>query len=288
MNAKQVYRAVSDMISQGYIESEASLRASLNRALAEIGRLLPQKQFLTLRHFRLPAVFRLPLPREVNKDAPLSVSAVACEGFFVKGSGRGEVLIYSKGTLLRQEVLDGLPFSIGRTLLSLGADKKSELSLFFHSESGMVLEELVLYEKADEGEMLCDGHYVSYCMASLLPGFISFSGECRKNGLLFSADDDELILECDRVRIRSDAKGVYEIGCYAAPQTVTETNENRTLDLSAELLPLLPLLTAYYACLEAEDSRAKEFLARYQEAKKDMRNTLLYAASETVEDVRGW
>ena len=288
MNAIQVYRAVSDMISQGYVESQGALRAALNRALAEIGHLYPRKQFITLRHFRLPTVFRLPLAREVRQESPLTVNAVFCEGMYCKGSGKGEVLMTSNGKLLHREMLDGLPFSFARTLFSLGADKQAELTLLFRSEDGMVLEELVLYGKLGGADLATDGRYVTYGMASLLPGFVSFSGECRKNSLPFSAGGEELILEGDTVKISSDARGVYEIGCYAAPREVTEKNEGEGLDLSAELLYLVPLLTAYYACLEAEDARAEDFLARYTEAKKDFRNRFSFAVNETVEDVRGW
>ena len=288
MNAKEVYRAVSDMIAQGFVESEGALRASLNRSLAEIGHCYPRKQFLTLRHFPLPCVFRLPLPRVVEKESPLTVSALSCEGIFCKGSGRGELLITSNGVLLQRKVLDGLPFSFAQTLLSLGKEKVTELTLLFRSEDGMVLEELVLYEKLDGREPPSDGQYAIYSMATHLPGFVSFSGECRKNGISISKDGGELILDGDTVRILSDTRGVYEIGCYAAPKPVTDQNENDALDLSAELFHLVTLLTAYYACVEAEDARAEDFLARYQEAAKEYRHRYLFEASETVEDVRGW
>jgi len=288
MNAKDVYREVSAMISEGYIESEGALCTSLNRALAEIGHLYPRKQFVTLRHFGLPAVFRLPSPREVMKESPLTVSALSCEGFCCKGSGKGEVLITSNGKLLHREGLDGLPFSFNRTLFSLGADSGAEITLLFRSDSCLLLEELVLYEKLGSADIPNGGEYVRYGMASLLPSFVSFSGECRKNGLPISADGGELILDTDSVRIVSDASGVYEIGCYGAPRTVTEENEGEVLDLSAELLYLVPLLTAYYACLEAEDARADAFLARYEKARKDFRHTFRFAVNDTVEDVRGW
>ena len=288
MNAIQVYRAVSDMISQGEVESEAALRASLNRALDEIGRLSPRKQFFTLRHFRLPCVFRLPLPREVNKESPLTVSALFFEGLYCKGSGRGELLITSNQNLIHRETLDGLPFSLSRTLFSLGVEKEEEVTLLFRSEDGMVLEELVLYEKLYRADVPCEGRYVRYEMPALLHGFISFSGECRKNGLSMATDGEEVILEKDAVCILSDRSGVYEIGCFATPREVEKGSENESLDLTAELLPLVPLLTAYYACLEAEDARADEFLARYREARDEIRKRFLYAAEDTVSDVMGW
>lgn len=288
MNAMQVYRAVSDMISQGYVESEAALRASLNRALAEIGRLYPRKQFLTLRHFCPPAVFRLPLAREVKKESPLTVSALSCEGIYCKGSGRGEVVITSNGMLLDRVLLDGLPFSLAKTATSLGADKKAEITLLFRSEDGMLLEELVLYERLIGGEIPTDSHYAVYSMADHLPGFVAFSGECRKNGLPFSGVGEELVFEHDAVKILCREKGVYEIGCYTAPCPVDESNEDERLGLSAELLYLVPLLTAYYAALEAEDGRAADFLARYNQAKHDLRQRAAFAVNETVEDLRGW
>ena len=288
MNAIQVYRAVSDMISQGRVESASVFRASLNRALAEIGHLYPRKQFITLRHFCMPTVFRLPLAREVCQESPLTVNALSCEGMYCKGSGKGEVLITSNGKQLHREVLDGLPFSFGKTLSSLGAGKQAEIGLLFCSETGMVLEELVLYETLYGEDLPCEGRYADYSMASLLPGFVSFSGECRKNGLPISCDQEELILDRDSVKILTDAKGVYEIGCYAAPCEVTEDNEGEALDLSAELLYLVPLLTAYYACVEAEDARADDFLARYTEVKKEFRKRSVFAVNDTVEDVKGW
>lgn len=287
MNAIEVYREVSAMISQGYIESESALRASLNRALAEIGRLYPRKQFLTLRHMRSPSVFRLAVPREVKKESPLTVSALACKKIVFRGSGQGEVLITRGGKTLWKEALDGLPFLFDRVFSSSDDLNEEETMLLFRTESGMVLEELVLYHEIAEEACGYRGKYRLYRMAEELPSFVSFSGECYKNRLLIESGD-ELILENDSVLIDADAMGVYEIGCYAAPKVVTEENEGDTLDLSADLLFLVPLLTAYYACLEAEDARADDFLTRYEKSRDAFRKTARFSRQDTVEDVRGW
>ncbi len=287
MNAKDVYREVSAMISQGYIESEGVFRAALNRALCEIGRLYPAKRVLTLRHFERPAVFRLSMPREVTKESPLTVSALSCKDIVFQGSGRGEVLITLGGKLLDSEVLDGFPFSFKRTLASPGGDGEGELMLLFRSDTCMVLEELVLYDKVGISEKMTSGNYTVYRMAEVLPSFISFSGECYKNRLPIT-EGKALILDGDRILIDSDACGVYEIGCYAAPKAVTKENENEVLDLSCELLFLVPLLTAYYAALEAEDARAEEYLKRYESARDLFRDSARFAVNDTVEDLRGW
>ena len=287
MNAKDVYREVSAMISQGHIESEGVFRASLNRALCEIGRLYPEKRVLTLRHFERPAVFRLSMPREVTKESPLTVNALSCKEIVFRGSGRGEVLLTFGGRLLYSEVLDGLPFSFKRTLASLGGDGEGELLLLFRTDTCMVLEELVLYDRVGVSEKETNGNYTVYRMIEALPSFISFSGECYKNRLPIAAGK-ELILDGDCILIDSDACGVYEIGCYAAPKAVTKENENEALDLSCELLFLVPLLTAYYAALEAEDIRTEDYLKRYAEARDLFRNSSRFAVNDTVEDVRGW
>ena len=287
MNAKDVYREVSAMISQGHIESEGVFRASLNRALSEIGRLYPKKQLLTLRHFERPAVFRLSMPREVTKDAPLTVSALSCKEIVFRGSGRGEVLLTFGGRLLYSEVLDGLPFSFERTSASLGIEGEGDLMLLFRSDTCMVLEELVLYDRVGSSSRTTKGRYTVYRIAKELPSFISFSGEYYKNRLSI-AEGKELLLDGDSVLIDSDACGVYGIGCYAAPAAVTKESESDTLDLSAELLFLVPLLTAYYAALEAEDARAEDYLKRYKEARAAFRSRACFAVNDTVDDLRGW
>lgn len=288
MTALQILREVSAMLSQGIMESEGALRVSLNRALDEIGHLFPRKQFLTLRHFPKPSVFRLSMPREVKKESPLTVSVLSCGDIFFRGSGKGEVLISLDGKLIHRETLDGLPFVFDRTLSSLSTERGSELMMIFRSDTCFVLEELVLYEKTGMTSARCEGRYTVYRMEEEMPGFISLSGECRKNRLPMKTDDEEVILDGDRVWIDSDKCGVYEVGCYAAPMAVTEENERETIDLSVEVLHLVPLLCAYYACLEAEDERASAYLARYEEARDSYRMSVRVALNDTVEDVRGW
>ena len=224
MNAKDVYREVSAMISQGYMESEGAFRSSLNRALAEIGRLHPRKQFLTLRHFERPSVFRLSMPREVTKDSPLTVSALSCKEVVLRGSGKGEMVLTWGGVLLHREALDGVPFTFQKTLASIGAEGEAEFVLLFRSDSTLVLEELVLYDKVGSSERMAQGKYTVYRMAEEMPSFISFSGECYKN-LLPITQGDEVVLDGDSVLIDSDACGVYKIGCYASPRFVTKENE---------------------------------------------------------------
>ncbi len=284
MNARDVYREVSAMISEGHMESKGSLRASLNRALSEIGHLYPQKKFVTLRHFGKPSLFRLPQPREVTKESPLTVSAFSCKDIVFRGSGRGEVFLTFGGKHLFSQTLDGLPFSFHKTLSSLDAEGDAELVLVFRSDYGMVLEELVLYDGIYEEKGKTKGNHTIYRMAD---EFISFSQECYKNGLPM-VKGGEVMLEGDCVLIDTNAQGVYEIGCYATPNAVTEKTESEDLDVSAELCYLVPLLTAYYACLEADDARADDFWARYEAAKKDLLNTARFATNDTVEDVRGW
>lgn len=288
MNAKDVYREVSAMVSQGAVESEAAIRASLNRALAEIGHLYPRKQFLTLRQVGEAAVFRLSAPREVKKESPLTVTAFQCKEIVLTGTGKGEVVLMWDGKQIHREALEGLPFSFCKTLSSLGAVGQAELMLLFRSESGMILEELVLYDRAVTSHRVTQGNYTLYHMAEEMPSFVSFSGECYKNGVLLDSESKEVLLEQGCVSIDCHATGVYEIGCYAAPTAVTEENEGKTLDISAEILYLVPLLTAYYVRLEAEDARADDFLARYREAWREFRNTAAFAVNDRVEDVRGW
>ena len=288
MNGVQVYREVSALISEGHIESEGSLRASLNRALAEVGRIHPRKDYLTVRHFPLPTVFRLSMPREVNKDTPLTVSADSCEGFWLKGGGRGEVFVSSGDQLLFHESLCGAPFDLARSLAALCGKERAPLSLVFRSDEEMVIEELVLYEKLYGGEIPKHSAYKRYRLGEREEGFLSFSGECRKNRLPLAEENDEVLLERDSVLILSKASGIYEIGYYAAPRAVTKENEEMLLDISADLYDLVILLTAYYACLEAGDARAEAFLARYKASSDAYRNSLHFALNETVEDCKGW
>lgn len=288
MNAIEVYREVSAMIAQGFVESEEVIRTALNRALAEIGCFSPRKQFVTLRKMRRTSVFRLSTPREVSKDSPLTVSALACRNMMLRGFGKGEAVLTFGGRQLEKVWLDGSPFSLERTLSSLGAEGEGEFLVMFRSEDGMVLEELVLYGGGREDTHESRGGYTLYRMADEMPTFLSFSGEIYKNHKLLDGGTSEVILEDDCVKIDDDATGLYEVACYATPVAVTKENEGDAITLSPELLCLVPLLTAYYACLEAEDARADDFLARYREASGHLRNRMRVALQDTVEDVRGW
>ena len=288
MNAIEVYREVSAMIAQGFVESEAVIRTALNRALTEIGRLYPRKQFVTLRKMRRTSVFRLSTPREVSKDSPLTVSALACRKMMLRGFGKGDAVLTFGGRQLEKVLLDGNPFSLERELSSLGAEGEGEFLLIFRSEDGMVLEELVLYSKGWDDTHESRGGYTLYRMADEMPTFLYFCGEIYKNHKRLDGGTSEVILEDDCVKIADDAAGLYEIACYVAPVAVTKENEGAAITLLPEVLCLVPLLTAYYACLEAEDARADDFLARYREASGHLRNRMRVALHDTVEDVRGW
>ena len=286
MNAIEVYREVSAMTSQGFVESKEVIRTALNRALAEIGCLYPRKQFVTLRKMRRASVFRLSTPREVGKDSPLTVSALACKEFVLRGFGKGEAILTLGGRQLEKVVLDGNPFSYEKTLSSLGSE--GEFMILFRSEDGMVLEELVLYGGTWEDAHESRGGYTLYRMEDEMPTFLSFGDEIYKNHRLLDSGTSEVLLEGDCVKIADDAAGLYEIACYVAPVAVTKENEGDAITLLPEVLCLVPLLTAYYACLEAEDARADDFLVRYREASGHLRNRMRVALHDTVEDVRGW
>lgn len=291
MNAKQIYKEVAALTSEGCVENREGFWASLNLALAEVGRIDPVKQYLTVGHFPPPAVYRLPKPCTVTSDAPLTVSALTSAAIALSGFGSGKLSLFCDGAFVEEKTLSGDGFTYRRSVETLCGKACAEVTLVLTSTGEMVLDSLILYErmgKESEAEIPLDGSYTVYAADRLAEDFGGFSGDILKKGSPSQTAPKEVILNGNSLMIANGCRGVYEVGYFRAPVTVTEDNSEEELDVKKECEHLLPYLTAYYCCLEDDDPRAEDFLGRYREAREFYEKRRVPLSAAGVEDRYGW
>lgn len=290
MNAIQVYQEVADLVSEGRLDSEGAFYASLNRALDEVGRIDPMKKTFTIRHFPLPAVFRLPKPCTVSATSPLTVTALSSAAFALSGCGTGKLSIFSGGRMREEAVFsENKPFLLCRSVKALCGKSRAELTFVFSSEENLVLESFAVYERApeEESEIPLDAEYTVYPVEKSVSDFLSFTGSISKDRFDMP-DGNEVIFEDDALLIDNTCRGLYEIGYTCLPERAAKENAGQPIAIKKELQHLIPLLTAYYVCMEDSDARANLFLARYKEELLRYQNERPFPAQSCVTDVWGW
>ncbi len=292
MNAIQIYQEVAALTSEGRMASDAVFYASLNRALAEVGRLDPIKAYRTVGHFPPPAVFRLTKPVTVTANSPLTVSADDVAAFALSAFGKGSLAVLCDGQLSEEMTFDeGGKADIRRSVKTLMGGSRAEVTLIFTSTEELDLVSLVLYGRmtaACDEAIPPDERYLCYDMKSADARFLYFTGEIVKDRQELLDARDEVRLENGKVMIDRACRGVYEIGYARASGRVTEENKEDEVDVGNESEHLLPLLTAYYCCLEDGDARAEALFARYEDERRRYEGRRVSSGGSAVEDRYGW
>lgn len=284
MNALQVMEEVVSLCSLGKLTSERVFYASLNRALGEIGQYAPKKTWETVYHALPMPFFALSNTVTVTPRSPYRVSADSIHAYSISAYGEGTVTVTVNGERVREVSLTkGGVISLAKTVKEDFSKESGEVTVSFGTKSKLFVTALALYGTPCEQSVVYSPYY-RYPVSKFTHRFLSFTGDTMRYGRKFDNADATLRFSDDAVEIVFEKDGIYEVGYFALPDTVTHETREEELYVREDAKCLVPLLTAYYYALEDGNEMADAFLARYCDA----RSRIAREQNESVSDVYGW
>lgn len=285
MNIQQVINQAAALCSLDAAASRTVLYAALNRALDEIGTLFPNKTVETIPHFLPTPIYALPSAYAVSEGSPLRLDADGVRAFSLEACGEGELTALVDGKSVYDVAFSSESVtSLYLTVSELVSSKDmGRVTLLFRGKGTLSVLSAALFDTVSENECFYRGEK-RYAVGDFSHRFLSFTGKITKNGVTLCQPCGDVALYEDSLSIRYGAKGVYGVEYLSLPDAVSPDGEDREPTLTAKALPLLVLLTAYYAALEDENPTSGEFLARFETALRYL-NT---PSPDTVLDVYGW
>ncbi len=265
MKIKTIYEEVGALATEGRIDSKRGFYASLNRALSEINHLDPLVDKAEIRHFPPAPLFSFDLPRLVTAGEPLTVFAPDAGAFAFSLAGKGRVRVAIEGEIVEEILLTGKDFVYRRSVETLCGKKQAVVTLFFDSAERLIAESGVIWREMPVGTKekipLFSGETV-YDMKKIDPRFLAFAGELRQNHRTLA--DPARFLSGGKVVLPNSAPGLYTVFYERAPLAVSDETEEEEIEIQGHLQHLVPLLTAYYYCVEDDNPKASAFLERYR------------------------
>ncbi len=274
MTYKQLKKDVARLGFETVIEDEDVLLGAANSALELI--YLDRPRIKTVRLFITP--LSIPLHKE-KIDVMGEQISIALEGdaYSFTTVGRGSYTISDdNGTITREISLGGL---IHRGLI------KGNGNLIFSSEGCLSVFNLCcfygVYEEADIPL------YSSMREIDVTDGRGDLRSFCRMPYDEFDNPIKHTLLRGERLLVPIDYEGDIFLDYYRTPAPIVKDNDEQSIDISAEMAPLLPLLTASFLWLDDDSDKAQYYLALYRQSLATIMRYSLRAVNNEYE-TNGW
>lgn len=265
---------------------EAAFSSAASRAQAEIVRLRGSVRTLRIAHRPL-------LPSEIfsdfshfGEDISKNADKAAAFCFYIShGSG---VLTLKNGKNTATLPIHGAKRTlIAHSLREIFPEPDgTSLEFIFGGEYYYSIDSFAVYDVlCADGNIQPPDRGVEYDMSLICEDFLRF---CDLP-LSPDSDDVEYLIEGSKLIIPLDACGDYTVSYIHRPREITEgTREEDMIDLDADLLTLMPHLTAYYIWLDDMPAKAAEYYRRYTEAASLIVNTRHATSRRVYHSSNGW
>lgn len=177
------------------------------------------------------------------------------------------------------------PFSNG--YVQLRGRCRSDESLVFSGTEDFFVYDLCLFDAPflSEAEIPFGAEMSEYDMESLIPRFWGFAAPVTDGRGRILRDVQQTN---GKLRVPSAYSGEIRIPYRRAPRPIDPERQSEAIDVRADVLHLLPLLTAAYLWLDDHPERAQYYMGLY----RDGMNRIAYrgdgSVRAAVEDVHGW
>lgn len=278
MTIRELKKEVDALGFSSLCAGDDSLICTANRALRMIHTAHPKTVRAELGFFPEEAIMKHDLMVGEGVEQSLSVPSGQ---LIMKLQGEGEyILSYGRK---RQTV----SFSCEPREVKINMPEDGEI--IFTAKSVFCAWDIAVYKRAilpyeDAVSVKTDGIMID--LKKVFPDLFYLTGiPTTRNGDEISGLETP---DTTHIFIRDGYRGIISLAYRGADEPLTEdSDEDDEIDISDELSPLLPLLVAYFLCLDDEKDVARLYLSEYEKLSRALRNTELCQTVSYV-DVNGW
>lgn len=253
MTYNQLKKDVFRLGFETVIEDENLLLGAANSALDLI--YIDRPRVKTARLFVKAVDFDLYSDYIYVKGSPISFSLTG-DAYSFTAVGRGKYTIENGGEKTSKSITLGDLTHSGRI--------DSACRITFESEGG-----LAIYNLATVKELAQDLEIPLYSrLREIDPtgGEGDFRSFCRFPYYEDGSEVKGVMQKGEKLFLPADFEGEIFLDYYRAPTHITADNPEESIDISEEVAPLLPLLTASYLWLDDDSEKAQYYMALYRQS----------------------
>ena len=307
MKVSELYRQVAQLGFEETLESGDRFYYTLNRALLQVNAIRPAISSYVINHRALKNLLSDSTLSPIERSEDLCFEATDAKSFYFEADGNGTLYIdrYIDGAW--EIIGNNIGFkstSKGRFEPVKGFIKKDgdefvsgRVRLRFVGEYLYHLKNVAMYSHVysdEENDIPAFGAFTSYDMRTLAGDFLSFdSPPIKADNDLVTLNQGYRIEGSSTVVLPNDAEGCYKVLYKRKPAAINfnedpAEDDERDIDLDAELCEILPLLMAAYIWLEDEPEKAAFYLNLYRERAADIELRTNIPKPAIIRSANGW